>query len=268
MDKKIGFIGAGNMGGAIIGGIMEAEIVTPSRLIVSDQNKDNLERLKSRHGIHVTTANKEAAGKADILFLAVKPDVYPIVIDEIRDAVHGDTLIVSIAAGQTIENIEAMFGKKIRLIRVMPNTPALVGEGMAAISPNQEASQEDIENTSEIFSSIGKCQVVGEKLMAAVIGVSGSSPAYVYMFIEALADAAVMGGMKRSQAYEFAAQAVYGSAKMVMETGLHPGILKDMVCSPSGTTIAAVAQLERTGFRSAVIESVLACMKKAEEMDG
>lgn len=267
MDKKIGFIGAGNMGGAIIGGIVKAQLVTPEYIIVSDQNKSSLERLKTKYGFITAADNREAGRKADILFLAVKPDRYCSVIREIKDAVRDQTLIVSIAAGQTIAAIEEMFGKKIKLIRVMPNTPALAGEGMAALSPNREAGPEDVKDTEDIFNSIGRCQVVKEALMSAVIGVSGSSPAYVYMFIEALADAGVMGGMTRSQAYEFAAQAVYGSAKMVMETGLHPGTLKDMVCSPGGTTIAAVAQLERKGFRSAVIDSALSCMKKAEEMD-
>lgn len=254
------------MAGAIIKGILAAGLVSPQQLMAADCHEDRLEALKEELGIQVTTENAKAAAWADVLFLAVKPQVFPEVIPEIAKERNKQGLVVSIAAGKTIAYIEEMFGEAIRLIRVMPNTPALVGEGMASLSPNALAEPEDIELTKQIFNSIGKCEVLSEGLMDAVVGVSGSSPAYVYMFIEAMADAAVLGGMPRQQAYRFAAQAVYGSAKMVLETGKHPGELKDMVCSPAGTTMEAVAKLEQQGFRSTVIEGCRACMQKSAEM--
>lgn len=266
MNKKIAFIGSGNMAGAIIRGILAKGLVTPGQIMATGRHDEKLAALKEELGIQVTTDNKEAAAFADILFLAVKPKVFSEVIPEIKEKRNPEGLVISIAAGQTIKAMEEMFDCSLRLIRVMPNTPAMVGAGMASISPNGLARPEDVALAEEIFNSIGSCEVVGEELMDAVIGVSGSSPAYVYMFIEALADAAVMGGMTRAQAYRFAAQAVYGSAKMVLETGLHPGELKDMVCSPAGTTIAAVAELEKQGFRKAVIEGTRACMEKSKEM--
>lgn len=266
MDKKIGFIGSGNMAGAIIRGILARGLAAPEQIMATGRQEKKLEALKEELGIRVTTDNKEAAEFADILFLAVKPKVFSEVIPEIRKSRNPEGLVISIAAGQTIEAIEKQFGEDIRLIRVMPNTPAMVGEGMASLSPNQRTLSEDLAVAEEIFNSIGKCEVISEELMDAVIGVSGSSPAYVYLFIEALADAAVLGGMQREQAYRFAAQAVYGSAKMVLESGIHPGELKDMVCSPGGTTIEAIYELEKQGFRGAVMEGVCACMKKSKKM--
>lgn len=265
--KKIGFIGGGNMGGAIIGGIVAASLVEADAILVADMNEGLLEKLSSQYSVVTTKDNCKVAQEAEILFLSVKPNIYPVVIKQIKGVVSDDTLIVSIAAGQTIESIEMMFGKEIKLVRTMPNTPALVGEGMAALCPNSLVSQEELADVKEIFDCLGRSEVVPEYLMEAVIGVSGSSPAYVYMFIEALADAAVTAGMPRAQAYQFAAQSVLGSAKMVLESGRHPGELKDMVCSPGGTTIAAVAELERNGFRGSVIAGTLACIDKAREMN-
>lgn len=267
MEKVIGFIGGGNMGSAIIGGIMAAGLVKSDAIWVSDRNESGLNAIAKKFHIHTTSDNTMAAKEADILFLSVKPNIYSFVIEEIAEVIKPSAVIVSIAAGQTLNSVEEMFGKEIRLVRAMPNTPALVGEAMSALCSNKNVTADELEEVKEIFASFGKCEVVEEKLMEAVIGVSGSSPAYVFMFIEALSDAAVLGGMKRDQAYQFAAQSVMGAAKMVLETGLHPGVLKDMVCSPAGTTIAAVASLEKSGFRSAVIEAATACMDKAAEMN-
>lgn len=266
MDKKIGFIGSGNMGGAMIAGIRKAELVSGDALMASDKTAEGLKRLKDIYGILTTFDNKEAAAFADILFLAVKPYMFSEVIAEIKDSIKEDTIIVSIAAGQTIKSIEEAFGKPIKLVRTMPNTPAMVGEAMSALCPNEQVSEEELSMIKQIFDCFGVAEVVNESLIDAVIGVSGSSPAYVYMFIEAMADAAVLAGMPRKQAYTFAAQAVLGSAKMVLETGMHPGELKDMVCSPGGTTIEAVAELEKHGMRSAIIEAMKACMDKSKEM--
>jgi len=266
MNKTIGFIGGGNMASAIIGGILSSGLAEKSQIIATDKFENARQSLENRFQIFTTSDNKIAAQKADILFLAVKPFVFPEVIDDIKNSIKKDTLVISIAAGQTISAIETMFGTEIKLIRVMPNTPALVGEAMSALSPNPKVSEEDLAQAVSIFNSFGKCEVVAESLMDAVVGVSGSSPAYVYMFIEAMADAAVADGMPRAQAYKFAAQSVLGSAKMVLETGLHPGALKDMVCSPGGTTIEAVAILEQEGLRNAVIKAQRACVQKSRDM--
>ena len=266
MKQKIGFIGGGNMGGAMIAGIRKAGLADETNLMVSDKSEQALEKLKENYQVLTTTENKEVVEFADILFLAVKPNLFTQVIAEIKDSLKDDTLIVSIAAGKTIQEIEHQFGKPIKLVRTMPNTPAMVGEAMSALCGNENVTKEEVALVKTIFESFGKAEVVSESLIDAVIGISGSSQAYIYMFIEAMADAGVLGGMPRAQAYTFASQAVLGSAKMVLETGMHPAQLKDMVCSPAGTTIEAVAELEKQGMRSAVIEAVKACMDKSKAM--
>ncbi len=261
----IGFIGAGNMAGAIIGGIIKAGIYSPNDIIASDKSQDALSNLSEKFKIQTTDNNKESAIK-DVLVLAVKPQFLYNVIDEIKDILSPDTIVVSIAAGQSIEKIEKAFQKPVKLVRVMPNTPALVGESMSALTPNSKITDKDMGIITNIFKSFGKAEIVPENLMDAVTAVSGSSPAYVFMLIEAMADGAVKSGMPRNQAYTFAAQAVLGSAKMVLETDLHPGELKDMVCSPNGTTIEAVRVLEEKGFRAAVIDAMDECVKKSHSM--
>ena len=266
MNRNVGFIGCGNMGKAMIGGILAAGIVPAERVMASCKSEVSAERTREELGIAVTLDNREVAEFADLLFLAVKPNMFAEVIPQIADAVTEETCVISIAAGQTIAAIEEMFQKPVRLVRSMPNTPALVGEAMSALSPNGRILPADLAAVKEVFESFGKAEVVSESLMDAVVGVSGSSPAYVYMFIEAMADAAVADGMPRAQAYTFAAQAVLGAAKMVLETGQHPGALKDAVCSPGGTTIEGVAKLEETGLRRAVIAGQRACVEKSREM--
>ncbi len=263
---SIGFIGCGNMGSSIIEGILNAKYAPPAEVMIYDANTETMEKAKKRYGIAPAKSASELARTADIIMLCVKPNVLYSVIDAIKQDVNEEKLIISIAAGQSINSIEKSFGKQISLIRVMPNTPALVGEGMSALSPNSNVSEQALDKALALFKCCGRADIVPERLMDAVTAVSGSSPAYVFMLIEAMADAAVMGGMPRSQAYTFAAQAVMGSAKMVLETAKHPAELKDMVCSPSGTTIEAVASLESTGFRSAIIEAMRACMNKSKEM--
>ncbi|MDW8800455.1 pyrroline-5-carboxylate reductase [Clostridium sp. A1-XYC3] len=266
MNKIIGFIGCGNMGQAMIGGIIKAKIVSPANIVVADLNEKSLAETEVKYGVKVTKDNKAAAENSDILILSVKPNLYPVIIKEIKDKIKEDVVVVTIAAGKSINGTEEQFGRKIKVVRVMPNTPALVGEGMAALCPNDAVTKEELGEIKNIFESFGKSEVVSENLMDVVTSVSGSSPAYVYMFIEAMADAAVLDGMPRNQAYKFAAQAVLGAAKMVIETGMHPGALKDMVCSPGGTTIEAVATLEEKGLRDAVISAMRSCTKKSIEM--
>lgn len=266
MNKKLGFIGSGNMGSAMIGGIIKANIVSKDHIYVSDISKDHLAKVKENYNIQVTTDNTKIARECDIIILAVKPLLYESIIKEIKDIVKEDVLIVVIAAGQSITSVTQMFGKCVKVVRTMPNTPALVGEGMAAISPGNNVTKEEIKQIVCIFDSFGKCELVPEHLMDAVTAVSGSSPAYVYMLIEAMADGAVLEGMSREQAYTFAAQSVLGSAKMVLETKMHPGELKDKVCSPGGTTIAAVKKLEETGFRASIMQGMKACVDKSKDM--
>lgn len=266
MNKIIGFIGGGNMAGAIIGGILHSGLAPKEQIIASDKSSQALQSLKDRFGIQTTENNQETAQKAEILFLSVKPQFFPEVIAEIRDCIREDTLLVSIAAGQSICAIESRFGREIHLVRTMPNTPALVGAAMSALCPNQHVSEAELAQVIAIFESFGACEVMAESMIDTVVGVSGSSPAYVYLFIEAMADAAVADGMPRNQAYKFAAQSVLGSAKMVLETGMHPGALKDAVCSPGGTTIEAVAVLEEHGMRHAVISAQRACVQKSKDM--
>ena len=266
MNKIIGFIGAGNMGQAIVGGIVKARLVPSENIIMSDLYEPSLERAKNNYNIEVTTNNKLVAEKSDILILAVKPNLYSIVINEIKNLVKEEVIIVTIAAGKSIDSTEKSFGKELKVIRTMPNTPALVGEGMTAVCPNKLITDEDLEEVSKLLSSFSKIEVVSESLIDAVTSVSGSSPAYVYMFIEAMADAAVREGISREKAYKLAAQSVLGSAKMVLETGEHPAKLKDNVCSPGGTTIEAVLELEETGFRSSVMSAMKKCSKKSKKM--
>lgn len=262
----LGFIGCGNMAQAMLKGILGKKLYDAEDVIVSRRNEMVLNQLKEQFEVQVSTDNRRVAKSADVLVLAVKPFQFETVIREIRDDIKEDTLVISIAAGQTMENIERLFGKNIKLVRSMPNTPALVLEGATGVCFNEKISDEDKKTAMDIFSSFGIAREVPESMIDAVIGVSGSSPAYVFLFIEAMADAAVAEGMPRAQAYELAAQSVLGSAKMVLETGKHPGELKDMVCSPAGTTIEAVRVLEKEGFRSAVMEAIKACVKKAREM--
>lgn len=263
---KLGFIGTGNMASAIMGGVIKNEIFAANEIIGADLFAPGREKAKAQHGIHVTADNKEVVEQSEVIILSVKPQFYESVITEIRDFVKEDQIIITIAPGKTLAWLAEKFAKDVKIVRTMPNTPAMVGEGMTAACPNEHMTEEEIAYVKKILESFSRVEVVPEKLMDTVTAVSGSSPAYVYMFIEAMADAAVSGGMPRPQAYNFAAQAVLGSAKMVLETGMHPGALKDMVCSPGGTTIEAVRTLEGYGFRSAVIEAMKVCEEKSKSM--
>ena len=253
------------MASAIIGGILSSGISVPDDLMASDSSPAAQERIRNRLKIACVT-NMEAASGADILFLSVKPQYYEEVIEEIRDAVRQETVIVTIAPGKTLSWLREQFGRDLKIVRTMPNTPAMVKEGMTGVCRNEFVTDEDLAQVMSILESFGKAEVVPERLLDVVTSVSGSSPAYVFLLIEAMADGAVADGMPRAQAYKFAAQAVLGSAKMVLETGRHPGELKDMVCSPGGTTMEAVRVLEEKGFRSAIIEAEKACVSKSRGM--
>lgn len=263
---KLGFIGCGNMANAMLGGIIKNNIIASNDIISSDLNDVSLEVAKDTLGIKVTKDNKEVVDQSDIIVLSVKPQFYSSVINEIKDLIKENQIFISIAPGQTLEGLRTAFGRELKIVRTMPNTPALVGEGITAMCYNKNVTEKEADLVASILAGFGKVEVITENLMDAVVGVSGSSPAYVFMFIEALADGAVAAGMPRNKAYTFAAQAVLGSAKMVLDTGKHPGELKDMVCSPGGTTIEAVRMLEKEGFRSSVMEAVKACIDKAKSL--
>lgn len=262
----LGFIGCGNMAQAMLRGILAKGIYKAEDIIVSRRSTGELQKTGEEFGVRTTTDITEVAAKADMLILAVKPYQFDEVIPAIKGYVREDAIVVSIAAGQTLANIERLFGKTVKLVRTMPNTPALVLTGATGMCFHETVREEEQAEAIELFESFGIVAVVEESMIDTVIGVSGSSPAYVFLFIEAMADAAVADGMPRAQAYELAAQSVMGSARMVLETGKHPGELKDMVCSPGGTTIEAVRVLEEKGLRSAVIEGQRACVKKAREL--
>ena len=263
---KLGFIGTGNMASAIMGGIIKNQIIPANEIIGADVMEAGRKRVKEQFGILVTADNHEVVRNSDVVILSVKPQFYAEVIAEIKDDVREDQIIITIAPGKTLAWLKEQFGKNVKIVRTMPNTPALVGEGMTAACPNEYMTKEEITYVLTLLESFGRVEIIPERLMDTVVSVSGSSPAYVFMFIEAMADAAVSGGMPRAQAYQFAAQAVLGSAKMVLETGKHPGELKDMVCSPAGTTIEAVRVLEEKGFRSAVIEAMKTCEEISKNM--
>ena len=266
MEKTIGFIGSGNMSQAIQGGIVQAQLVPSNKIYVSDVVQDNLDKVQADFGVSVQKDNKSVAQKADLLFLAVKPHIYPLVIKEIKDELKDDCVVIAIAAGLSLDYLAGLFNPQTKIVRTMPNTPALVGKGMSALCPNELVSDEDLTAVEAVFKSFGEAEVIEETLFDAVTAVSGSAPAYVFMMIEAMGDAAVLAGMPRAQAYKFAAQTLLGSAEMVLKTNEHPGVLKDNVCSPKGTTIEAVAMLEKEGFRNALLSAMDACVKKSEKM--
>ena len=233
---KYGFIGAGNMGGAMIGGLLKSGLAGKDDIIASVHTTESKRRIEEEFGIASTISNSEAAGQSDILILAVKPAQLSAVFPEISGDLEPDQIVVSVAAGKSLSDIDTglvsvKVAGQLKVARVMPNTPALVGEAMSAVSFNDRFSEKEKEAVMAIFRSFGKAEEVPESMMDVVTGVSGSSPAFIYMLIEAMADEAVLHGMPRKQAYTFAAQSVLGSAKMVLETGKHPGALKDDVCS-------------------------------------
>lgn len=266
MNKKIGFIGAGNMGKAMMKGILSSGITPAENIFVYDAYHPVLTQIQKEFGVTICQNEKDLVEKVQVVILAVKPNMILTVLDDIKASISKDKILVSIAAGITIENISAHVQAETKIVRVMPNTPALVGLGMSSVSLNDFITEKESEEILTIFRSFGEAETVAEYLIDAVVGVSGSAPAYVYMFIEALADGAVLAGLSRPLAYKFAAQTVLGSAKMVLETGKHPGELKDMVTSPGGTTIAAVSSLESNGFRGAIIDAVTAAAEKNRTM--
>jgi pyrroline-5-carboxylate reductase len=265
MDIKVGFIGSGNMGTALVKGIIESGTVPAENVYIFDVDKDKMAALSSNTGAITIDSSIALVEVCDIIILAVKPNVIKIALEPCKEKFKGK-ILASIAVGIPISFYKSIIGEDKKVVRVMPNTPALVGEGMTLLTYGKEITADESKQVTKLFESTGKVEFLEEKLMSEVTALTSSSPAYVFMFIEAMADAAVLSGIPRNLAYKLAAQAVLGSAKMVLETGKHPGELKDMVCSPAGTTIEAVSSLEKNGFRYAVIEAMNECTKKAREI--
>lgn len=263
---KIGFIGMGNMGYAMLKGVLK--VFDRDEILFCDASESRMRMISEETGVSHTESNAECANNAKYIVLAVKPQFYNQVIKSIVNVITKDHVIISIAPGITIQYLVDNLGFDSRVVRAMPNTPALLGVGMTGICYDAKLFTYDEKETIEkFFNSFGRVKVVNENLMSAVTCASGSSPAYVYMFIEAMADSVVKYGIPRDIAYEMVAQTVMGSAKMVLETKEHPGKLKDNVCSPAGTTIAGVSALEEFGFRNAIIKATDACFEKAEKMN-
>ena len=266
IDKNIAFLGGGNMAEALIKGLIASSVAAPGRMSVSDISAERLDLLARTYGVSKSGSSRDAVAHAEVVLLCVKPQVMDWVLEEIAPAADRTKLIVSIAAGVTIGRIEKALAGGARVVRVMPNTPALVLEGAAALSSGSQATHDDMALVQQIFGAVGRAVVVDEKLMDAVTGLSGSGPAYVFTIIEALADAGVKQGIPRALALELAAQTVLGAARMVVETKEHPGKLRDMVTSPGGTTIAGLHELEKGKLRAVLMNAVEAATARSKEL--
>jgi pyrroline-5-carboxylate reductase len=263
---KLGFIGCGNMAKAIIQGIASKGLVAPENIMGSNSNANHAAQTHELLGIQTTTSNTEVVAHADIVFLCVKPQQYAAVLAEIKASLAENQILVSIAPGKTLAWLEEQLGHPAKLVRVMPNTPALVGEGTTTYCLGSLISPEEAATIAKLLESFGMAIELKEHLMDAASAVGGSAPAYVYLFIEALADGGVAEGLPREQALTIAAQTVLGSAKMVLESGKHPGQLKDEVCSPGGSTIEGVRELEAGAFRGTTMAAIQACAAKAKRL--
>ena len=271
LGKRIGIIGAGAMGGALCRGMINAHVVEASKVVVSDIHAEHVQGLQQTLGVRVAKSNEQLAKHCEVIVLALKPFTVASVLDEIRDSLNRDEgkplpLLISIAAGVPLDTIQAHLEIPIPVVRAMPNTPAQVGSGACAFSRGTLADDLHVEQARAIFESVGTAIEVPEHLLDAVTALSGSGPAYVYLVIEALVDGGVKVGLPRDVASHLAAQTVLGAAKMVIETGKHPAQLKDLVTTPAGTTIAALASLEHSGVRAAFIDAVEAATKRAREL--
>ncbi len=265
-ERRIGFVGGGNMANAIIRGAFASGALQPGRVRISDVSEDLLGRRAREHGITTTSNNRELVEWADIVVFAVKPQVLTAVLNGCADAVSKDALVISIVAGVPAGVFESKLPTGARVVRVMPNTPALALAGATALAAGANATADDLATTKTLFDSVGRTVILDESLIDAVTGLSGSGPAYVMLVIEALADGGVKVGLPRDTALLLAAQTVYGSAKLLLELGEHPGRLKDMVTSPGGTTIAGVHALERAGLRRALMDAVEAATERGHEL--
>ena len=265
MEKSIGFVGAGNMAEAMIRGLLRGKLFAPGDVIASAPREERRQELADKYGIRMTADNREAAAQS-IVVLSVKPQILAKVLTEIVDAVPVDSLVISIAAGVPVAAIQAKLRESTRVVRAMPNTPALVDAGATAIARGEHAHESDLDDTKRIFDAVGITVVLDESLMDAVTGLSGSGPAYVFLILEALSDAGVKVGLSRRTSQLLAAQTLLGSAKLLLETNEHPGRLKDMVTSPGGTAITGLHTLEHGGVRTTLMNAVEAATRRSREL--
>jgi pyrroline-5-carboxylate reductase len=267
MDKKICILGTGNMGQALVSGLVGSGSSKPQDIICTDIREVKLKAIEKQYGVQISTSNLEAVSQADIIIYAVKPQIMATVLNETSEKLDMSKLIISIAAGVPMEAIESCLNKELRLIRVMPNIAAAVKEAATAIAAGRHASKEDVQLAMEIFDSIGKSVFIQENyLMDAITGLSGSGPAYIFLIVEAMADAGVKVGLSRQEALFLSAQTVLGAAKMLIETQEHPGQLRDRVTSPGGTAIAGLATLEEGGLRTTLIHAVEVATHRSREL--
>jgi len=266
LGQTIAFLGAGNMAEALVKGLLRAGVATPDEILCTDRRHERGPELQKRYGVRFTTSNVEAVKAAGVVVLSVKPQVMDKLLEEIGPALDASKLVISIAAGVPLAAIERKVGHGVRIIRTMPNTPALVGAGATALSAGEHATEADLVQAKALFDAIGMTVVVDEPLLDAVTGLSGSGPAYIFLIIEALADGGVKAGLARAQAQDLAAQTVFGSAKLLIETGEHPGRLKDQVTSPGGTAIAGLHTLEAGGLRTTLMNAVEAATLRSRQL--
>jgi pyrroline-5-carboxylate reductase len=267
IGQKLAILGSGNMGEALVGGLVGSGSAEPGRVLCTDVREERLRELQDRYGVRTTTSNIEAVEQSEIVIYAVKPQLMAEVLRETSEALDMSKLVISIAAGVPLRAVESLLNKELRLIRVMPNIAASVKESATALAAGKHARKEDIALAMTIFNSVGKSVFLRENyLMDAITGLSGSGPAYIFIIVDALADAGVKMGLSRKDAQYLAAQTVLGAAKMLMETGEHPGQLKDRVTSPGGTAIAGIHTLEKGGLRTTLINAVEAATQRSKEL--
>lgn len=267
-DKRIAIIGVGNMGGALLAGLLDSKAVPKEHVVVHNRRPERTKQLAERYGVNSAETNSACVEGADIVLVAVKPQIFVAVMEEISAAVSPDALILSVAAGITTKQIETALGGQPRVVRAMPNTPSLIKEGASAISAGAFASEDDLRVAEHILGQVSRVVTVEEIHLDAVTGLSGSGPAYIFLIIEAFADAGVKVGLSREIAQDLAVQTIQGSARLLQQTGEHPGRLKDMVTSPGGTAIAGLHTLEEGGLRTTIINAVEAATKRARELGG
>jgi pyrroline-5-carboxylate reductase len=263
---RFAFIGGGNMAEALIKGLLSGLGVTPQQITATDVVPERRTYMQTTYGITASADNKHAVQESTVVILAVKPQIMPMILEEIAPVMNSDKLVISIAAGITLQTLQRALGDSRRVVRVMPNTPALVLAGAAGISPGKAATAQDVALVEQIFNAVGRAMVVGDEMMDVVTGLSGSGPAFIFALIEGLSDGGVLMGLSRQTATLLAAQTVLGAAKMVLETGKHPGELKDMVTSPAGTTIAGMQALESGGLRGLMMEAVRRATERSEAL--
>ncbi len=265
-SRKIAFIGAGNMGEALLSGLLKSNLTNPENIIATDIREDRLQQIAEKWKVNTTTDNRKAVDFADVIVLCVKPQTISFVLNTIKENIREDQLIISILAGITTETINKSIGKKNPIVRVMPNIPAIVDEAASGLCLGEYTTETHQKIATTIFGAVGQVEIVAESQMDIITGLSGSGPAYIYMIIEALTDGGVMMGLSRETAMRLATQTVLGSAKLVRETGIHPAILKDQVTTPGGTAISAIKELETHGLRPMLIRAVETATKKSSEL--